>query len=178
MAKGTDRVVLQVDSGAAARAVHRLNGLAQMLNFGRREGMDKVFLLEEFEERQEVPVLVGADPVDEADGAGHVVRKGQTGAAARAMEQRRKRGLGRGRVLADEFHELQGSAGRELQVFMLVKPEGLTGSANVDRELDPEATAERPVGHLCGAVRTIHRLPRAQACASSFAMKSNRIAQV
>src|SRR5579859_1846000 len=141
MAKGTDRVILQVDRRAAARAVHRLNGLAQVLNFGRREWMDKVLFLEEFEERQEVPVLIRADPVDEADGAGHVVRKGQTGAAARTVEQRRKRRLGRGRVLADEFHKLQRSAGRELQVFVLIEPERLTGSAHVDGELDPEVAA-------------------------------------
>lgn len=86
MAKGTSGICLQVDGAAAVGAVHLLHAFAQALNLRGRKGANKIFFLEEIKEADEVAVLAGALPVDEAHIAAHVVRQCKPGAAVRAHE--------------------------------------------------------------------------------------------
>lgn len=135
MAVRTLRAVSEIHGGAATRALHGLNAFAQLLNFRRRKGADEILFLEKFQERDEVPVLAGAMPVNKVHTPRHVVCERHLGAARGAGKHLGKARCSRRRMLADKLHQLQGRSGRKLQVLVLVKPERLAWRAYINRKL-------------------------------------------
>ncbi len=97
--------------------------------------MDEILLFQELEKGDEVTVIAGASPVSERHVSLQVVRQVQRRGAPRAVKRFRKRRLSGCRVFADEFHELQRGAGRELEALEVIEPESLASRAYIDGDL-------------------------------------------
>jgi len=101
------------------------------------------FVLESYRARfgELLEVIDQVQPVAAA-GAGHILR--QRDGAHRRMP-------------ADELHQVEHGAGRELQVLVDVEPERLAGRTYIDGDLPAHAALQRHGGHFGFAAGALHR---------------------
>src|SRR5437899_11473145 len=118
--------------------------------------MNKILFLEEFEKTNEVPMLVRTLPVGEPHISGDIMRQRQRGTASRTQQHLRESRFGGRRVLTDILHQFQRGPWGDLQVFVLVEPEGLARGAYFDSDRDAQTAVKRPVGHRNSAIRALH----------------------
>src|SRR6267378_229193 len=97
--------------------------------------MDEILFFQELEKADEVTVIARTPPIRERHVSLQVVRQPQHRSTPRTAKRFRKRRLSGCRVFADEFHELQRGAGRELQALEMIEPERLATGAYIDGDL-------------------------------------------
>lgn len=157
VAVGTSRVGFQVDGRATVGAIHKLNVLPQLVDLVTRQRMDEILFFQELEKTDEVAVIGRASPIRERHVSLQVVRQVQRRGAPRTVKRVRKRRLSGCRVFADEFHELQCGAGRELQALEMIEPERLATGAHIDGDLSTHAAVQRHRSHFGSAAGALHR---------------------
>jgi len=117
---------------------------------------DEILLSEEFEKSDEVTMAFGASPVREPRVAHHVPSEGQSIRASWTLGAARNRDRRGGGPFPDELHQLQSRSWRDLEIFILVEPERLTGHAQVNRNGPPLVAFECHARHIRTAIWTHH----------------------